>query len=156
MAAKVSIQDITDAGFRAEQFGTPDDWEAEGTGYLARVIARARQWARGELGGGFYDAAEDGPVAEHIRYAELCWCSATLWKRRAAFIDSNAVSALGQLAYLDRREFEAQAARAMECAEAAIIAARGDGSFSGSALAVVAVETGPYRRSGAIAGEARR
>jgi hypothetical protein len=128
MAAKVSIQDITDAGFREEQFGTPDDWSAEGTGYLARVISRAEQWARGELGDGLYDAAVAGTVAEHIRSAELCWCSATLWKRRAAFIDSNAVSALGDLAYLDRREFEAQAARAMECAEEAIAAARGDGS----------------------------
>lgn len=155
MAAKVSIQDIEDGGFRAEQFGTPLDWSEAGTGYLARVIERASAWARGRLGTAAYDAA-DAVTGEHIRSAELCWVRAELWKRRAAFIDSNAASALDNLVHADRREFEAQAARAMECAEDNIALALGDGSVAGSALAFVSVETGPYLHSGAVPGSACR
>lgn len=144
MAAKVNIQDIEDAGFRAEQFGTPDDWREQPDGYLARLILRAQQWALGRLGDAAYEAATAGLTFERIRSAEVCWVSAHLWRRRAGFIDSNAVSSLERMAYLDRREFEAQAARAMECAEDNIALASGDGSASGSALAFASVETGPF------------
>lgn len=147
MAAKVKIQDIEDAGFRAEQFGTPEDWSTDMGGYLARVISRAEQWARGRLGETAYDAATIGPTFEQIRTAELCWASATLWKRRAGFIDSNAVSSLERMAYLDRREFEAQADRAMQCAEDNIALALGGGSVHGSALAFASVESGPFQPS---------
>lgn len=155
MAAKVSIQDIEDGGFRAQQFGTPADWSEEAGGYLARVIAHASAWARARIGGAAYDVP--GEIAnQYIRSAELCWCRAELWRRRAAFIDSNAVSALDNLVHADRREFEAQAARAMECAEDNIVMALGDGSVAGSALAFVSVETGPFLSSGALPGSACR
>lgn len=156
MAAKVNIQDIEDAGFRAEQFGTPDDWREEPTGYLARVIARAQQWALGRLGASVYEAATAGPTFERIRNAELCWVSAHLWRSRAGFIDSNAASSLERMAYLDRREFEAQANRAMECAEDNIALASGDGFAAGSALAFASVETGPFLPSRTTAGGACR
>ena len=144
MAAKVVVQDVTDAGFRPAQFGTPADWEA-GAGYLARVIARAEVWARGEFGAGYDTVATGTPTYEHLRSAELCWVRAELWKRRAAFIDSNAVSALDNLAHADRREFEAQAERAMQCAQDAMAAAAGAGP-RGSAIAFASVESGPFLR----------
>lgn len=146
MAAKVSIQDIIDAGFRAEQFGTPVDWATADTGYLARLIGRASLWAQGRMGAEAYSAVSAAtPLFERVRAAELCWVSAQLWKRRAGFIDSNAVSAMENLAYLDRREFEAQATRAFECAEENIaLAAGGETAFAGTGAALVGVETGPF------------
>jgi hypothetical protein len=68
-----------------------------------------------------------------------------LWKRRAGFIDSNAVSSMEGLAYLDRREFEAQATRAFECAdENMALAIGGEDVVTGSGVALVGVESGPY------------
>jgi hypothetical protein len=146
MAAKVTLQDITDAGFKAAQFGTPADWATETNGYLARLIKRAELWAQGKFGTAAYDAvAENTTTHERLRSAELCWCSAHLWKRRAGFIDSNAVSSMEGLAYLDRREFEAQATRAFECAdENMALAIGGEDVVTGSGVALVGVESGPY------------
>ncbi|MBB5885470.1 hypothetical protein DYQ93_11425 [Xanthomonas sp. LMG 8992] len=153
MAAKVSKQDIADAGFRAEQFGTPkgtgeSSWDGAG-GYLERIIARAEAWARGRLGSVAYDAAPlDTPRGERLRSAELCWVSAQLWKRRAAYLDSNAVSSRESMIYLDRREYESQATRAFECAEEQMqYAIQGEDAAFGSAVAFAHVETGPYRGS---------
>lgn len=145
MAAKASIQDITDAGFRAAQFGTPADWEAEPDGYLDRLLARAEVWSRGAFTGN-YDATTQvaHPTAfERLRSAELCWCSAQLWKRRAAFIDANAVSSLENLAYRDREEFEKQAERAWQCALDKMAEANGD-IATGTGAALVGAETGPW------------
>ena len=144
--AKVTLQDVTDAGFRAEQFGKPADWSEEADGYLARLIGRAQVWAEGRIGAAAYAAlVADTPAFEYVRAAELCWVSGHLWKRRAGFIDSNAVSALESLAYLDRREFEAQAARAFECAENNISLAQGQSpDYAGSAVAVAYAISGPY------------
>ena len=84
MAAKVKIEDITDAGFRPEQFGTPADWSQETGGYLSRLIARAEQWAIGRFGAGYAAVPVDSTTHERLRAAELCWVSGHLWKRRAA------------------------------------------------------------------------
>ena len=149
MAAKISAQDITDAGFRPAQFGMSASggaasWTAgEPAAYLGRLLLHVEAWSRGRFGDG-YDAAS-GMSAERLHAAELCYASAKLWKRRAAFIDSNAVSSLESPAYLDRREFEAQAARAMECAEENMaLATGGETNYSGTGAALVGVETGPY------------
>lgn len=144
--AIITPLDLTDAGFRAEQFGTPADWAAN-DGYLHRLIDRAEQWARGQLGAAYdtIQALPGTPQHERLRAAELCWASAELWNRRARFIDSNAVSSLERLVYLDRREFEAQSDRAMECARNAIAAIKGEGAW-GTAAAVSIIETGPYGR----------
>ena len=148
--AQVTTQDIEDAGFRKEQFGTPVDWavgagDPPAPGYLGRLIARAEIWAKGRVGEGAYAALAPGTLAaESVRAAELCWVSAQLWKRRAGFIDSNAASALENLAYLDRREFEAQAARAMECAERNITDAGAPPLLEGSGVAFTHVVTGPF------------
>ncbi len=146
MAAKATIQDILDAGFREAQFGTPPDWTDE-DGYLARVLADASTWAQVLYGSG-YDAVTvlTDPAAHHrLRQAELCYASGVLWKRRAAFIDSNAASALDNLVHADRREFEAQAARAFECAEDWLAQAIGGASATPGSTAVLAhAESGPF------------
>lgn len=146
MAAKVSIQDITDAGFRAAQFGTPADWDSAGSGYLARLIARAEVWARGRYGSGAYDSvAQDTPAHESLRAAEACFVAHHLWKRRAAFIDSNAASSHDNQVYLDRREFEAQAVRAWECAEANMAQAiSGPTETPGQAVVLAHAVSGPF------------
>ncbi|MCD7096940.1 hypothetical protein [Stenotrophomonas sp. MMGLT7] len=156
MAAKISIQDITDAGFRAAQFGTPDgegaqSWDGAG-GYLDRVIARAEQWSRGRFGGR-YDAVDvDTPAGEYLRAAELCWASAQLWKRRAAFIDANAVSSLEALAYRDREQFLDAAERAMACAEEQMALAIDPDQPAGSALGFAVAVTGPWKPRGLACG----
>jgi hypothetical protein len=147
MAAKVKIQDITDAGFRPEQFGTPADW-SEGTGgYLSRLIARAEQWAIGRFGAGYAAVPEDSTTHERLRAAELCWVSGHLWKRRAAFIDSNATGSREGLDYLNRREYESQAQRAFECADDTMALALGI-TATGTGAALAHVETGPYAPAG--------
>lgn len=147
MAAKVKIQDITDAGFRAEQFGTPADWEAESAGYLSRLIARAEQWAIGRFGAGYSVVPADSTTHERLRAAELCWVSGHLWKRRAAFVDSNAASSREGLDYLNRREYELQASRAFECADDNMALALGI-TAAGTGAALSHVETGPYAAEG--------
>lgn len=148
MAAKVTRQDIEDSGFRREQFGTPSDWDTATSGYLARLMARAEIWAQGRFGLAAYAAVPSSSVTEErIRSAELCWISGHLWKRRAAFIDSNAVSSMEGLAYLDRREFDAQATRAFECAEEnMVLAIGGEETISGAGASLVGIESGPFAR----------
>lgn len=146
MAAKLTLQDIEDAGFRPEQFGTPSDWSAtEPPGYVARLLRDVGLWARGRFGAGYEAVAENTPAWQHLRAAELCYASHLLWKRRAAFIDSNAVSALERLAYLDRREFEEQAARALACAEEQMALAAG-AAPAATGGAISHAESGPWRR----------
>ncbi|WP_337052481.1 hypothetical protein [Pseudoxanthomonas sp. USHLN014] len=146
MAAKVTKQDVLDAGFRGEQFGTPDDWAEDG-GYLARVIDRASLWAKGRYGADYDAVAPETVVGQHLRDAELCYVSAKLWKARAAFIDSNAASSRDALNYGDRRQYLESAEKAMECAEEAIALAIGGVSpYPGTGVALVGVETGPFAR----------
>lgn len=143
MAAKATIVDVTDAGFRAAQFGTPADWDTADTGYLARLLKRVEAWSRGEFGDGYDDVPVTSATHERLRAAELCKVSHELWKRRAGFIDSNAVSSREGLAYLDRREFEEQAARSLVCAETNMALAKGERT-PGSAVALTHVTTGPF------------
>ncbi|CAN7333510.1 hypothetical protein LJR143_001692 [Pseudoxanthomonas sp. LjRoot143] len=148
MAAKVKIQDITDAGFRAEQFGTPADWEAESAGYLSRLIARAEQWAIGRFGAGYSVVPADSATHERLRAAELCWVSGHLWKRRAAFVDSNAMASRENLVHANREAYERQANRAFECADDHMALALGI-TAAGTGAALAHVETGPYAAGGA-------
>ena len=150
MAAKVTQQDIDDAGFRAEQFGIASGGAAAWSEYVARLLARAELWSRGRFGDGYAAVPTDTPQFEHLRAAELCWASAQLWKRRAAFIDSNAVSSLERLAHADRREFEAQAERAMACAEEQMALAINPAAPAGTGGTLTHVVTGPRPALGVV------
>lgn len=115
---KATVQQLIDAGFRSEQFGTPDDFAAA-DGYLARVIAEASGIVRLNVGGGLYDDTLDQQAASWLRLqrAELCAAKAELWTRRAAFIDSNASQGLDPAAaHLNRREYLLHAKDAQACA----------------------------------------
>ncbi|WP_115513051.1 MULTISPECIES: hypothetical protein [Xanthomonas] len=148
MTAKVTIQDIIDAGFRAEQFGTPLGDEAaswnQADGYVDRLLTRVERWARGRLGVQ-YDAIEViTPQGEALRSAELCWAKAQLWNRRAGFVDSNAATSLDNMAYLNRREYEAQAERAAACAESFMQQVIDPTEPVGIAIGIAAAERGPW------------
>lgn len=144
MAAKVKIQDITDAGFRPEQFGTPTDW-ADEDGFLDRLIDRAETWSSGTFGAGYAAVPEASLTFERLRQAELCWVSAQLWKSRAAFIDSNASGSREAPAYLERREYLASAAQAFECANDNLAKAiGGEGAVAGTGASLGHVETGQF------------
>lgn len=149
--AKVTIQMVTDAGFRAEQFGTPADYTTEATGYLARVIADASAYVQGEVGAAAYDAVADGTVDElRLRRAELAMVKAELWRRRAAFLDSNANSSLEGVSngiYLERREFlkHADEAEAMAATWLGQFRSGGLAPAVGSGAAMGHTETGPFR-----------
>lgn len=115
---KASIQHALDYGFRAEQFGTPDDFPTASTGYLARVLADAEQLVRANVGNAAYDAVIDtGSLAwTRLRRAEECAMRAELWARRAAFIDASSLQAMDKAAWQERRQYERQAsAAAAEC-----------------------------------------
>ena len=155
MAAKITAQDIDDAGFKPAQFGmasaSPNNW-AEPTAakpYIDRLLGRVEAWARGRFTGDYDATATTTLTGERLRAAELCWASAQLWKRRAAFIDANAVSSMDNLAYLDRREFEAQATRAFECADDNLALANGgEDNIAGTGAALAAAESGPFAQGG--------
>lgn len=145
MAGKASYQDIDDAGFRAGQFGTPADWDTPDTGYVARVLARSERWSRGRYGASYDDVPADTLTGERLRGAEICHAMALLWRARAAFVDSNAASSREQLAYMDRREYEASATRLMDCAEEQMaLALGGEDAPAGTGAALSWAESGPF------------
>jgi hypothetical protein len=149
--AKATIQQIKDAGFRAEQFGTPPDWETADTGYLARLLADAATWAKAQVGATAYDGAAEGSIEElRLKQAELCFCKAELLRRRAVFLDGNAFSALegNPSAARERESYLNQAESADACAQfhVDLFTNDGDPAASGSGVSLGAAETGPYAR----------
>lgn len=112
--AKVEPQQLMDAGFREEQFGTPANF----TVYLQDVIDDAAAVVRMNVGRAAYDAVTDDSSADYIRLrnAERCAAKAELWMRRAAFVDSNAAQGMDNTAYLNRREYLNHASNAQACA----------------------------------------
>lgn len=103
---QATIQYLTDAGFRAAQFGDAADFLTAATGYLARVLADAEALVRSNVGDAVYDAVAAYSLAEtRLRRAEEFAAKAELWTRRAAFIDASSVQAMDAAAYLERREY---------------------------------------------------
>ena len=89
--AKATIQDLQDFGFKAQQFGSPSDFAAAGTGYLARVLNDVAVFVRDQVGAAAYDAQGAGTLAErHTRLAEKYFAAAELTTRRETFKDSDA------------------------------------------------------------------
>lgn len=103
---KATIQYLTDAGFRGEQFGDAPDFATATAGYLARVLADAAAMVRSNVGASAYDAVVAESIDEtRLRRAEEQAAKAELWTRRAAFIDGSSVQAMDRAAYLERREY---------------------------------------------------
>lgn len=151
--AKVTIQDVTDAGFRPEQFGTPTDWSTTSAGYLQRVIAEAEIYVTDRVGAAAY-ASASGAQALRLKRAELCWVKAELWRRRAGFLDSNAFSALegNPSAATERKSYEEQAQAAEACVlnNIDLFLNVGDATALGSGASVGHVESGPFARPGRL------
>jgi len=148
---KVTIQDVTDAGFNAKQFGTAPDWATAVTGYVARVIAEAAVIVEDRVGSAAYAAAtsEDQPAQfQRLRRAELCAVKAELWRRRAAFLDGNAFSALegNPSASSERRSYLQHAEDAEGCmlSNIDLFLSGGDVAALGSGARIGVVETGPF------------
>ena len=145
---KVTIAQIQDEGFRAEQFGTPADFLTGDTGYLARLIADASAWVQRTIAPATYAGAPSGSTLEFVlQRAELCYCSAALWRRRAVFLDGNAVSALEGGAAAERKQYLDQADKAWACALDWLSSAAAGGSTdvpAGTGAVLGSVETGPY------------
>lgn len=141
---KAAAQDLIDAGFRAEQFGTPADFSA----YLTAILGDASTWASAAVGTTTY-ANASGLAELNLKRAEIAFAKAELWRRRAAFIDGNAESALetANLAYLNRREYLAQAAAADDEAQRYIdlVLAGGDATALGGGVAMGYAESGPFQ-----------
>ena len=147
---KVTIQDVTDAGFKAAQSGTPADFLTPSTGYLARVIDEAAVWVADRVGADAYAAALAGTAQfQRLKRAELCWVKAELWSRRAAFLDANAFTALegNPSAAAERRSYLEHAVTAQECAlnNVDLFLTGGDAAAPGSGATIGHVESGPYR-----------
>lgn len=155
---KVTIQDVTDAGFRAEQFGTPADWSTAtppALSYLARVIADAETFVSDRVGASAY-AAATGAQALRLKRAELCWVKHELWGRRAAFLDANAFSALegNPSASAERKSYLEHANAAMDCVlnNLDLFQTEGDAAALGSGASIGYVETGPFATSSSTPG----
>lgn len=147
--AKIEIQDVLDVGFRKEQFGTPADFETPETGYLARLIDYAAIWVSGMVGATAYNAAASGSIEElRLARAELCYVKAELWRRRAAFLDANAFSALegNASAAAERTSYLKHAAEADHCAQynVDVFNNGGDVSAADGGVSLGHVESGPF------------
>lgn len=152
--AKATPQHIIAAGFRANQFGLGGGWESD---VLPELLTTAERWARQAVGDAAYTAAASDAATlplqvafDAIRDAEIAHVSATLWRRRAAFLDSNAISGQEFSGYLDRREMfehartaEADALRHLQRAGTALGIGL-DVDIDGSAIAVGHVEHGAF------------
>lgn len=132
---KITINDLTDAGFRAEQFPPAADFLTPTTGYLARVIALAEATAKTRVGSAIYDATIEATNVAYYRLhrAELYLAKAELWRRRAAFVDGNASHASEQSPERNRAEYFKHARECEALADAAIseFIAGGDGPATG-------------------------
>ena len=138
--AKAVPSDLTDLGFAAEQFGSPDDWSTAESGYLARVIAGVAVEVEAEVGTAVY-AAADGLTLARIERAERELASAELWRRLEQFERSAAVrrgenaETIGSRALKNADEAEARGWEAV---------ARVTGVSREGSVAVGAVESGHY------------
>lgn len=154
MAGKATPQDLVDEGFRATQFGVPAGFE---TDFLPAALLPAELWARDALGDAAYDSATPAALttplkyaAAQIRRAETQHTAATLWRRRAAAVDSNAVGGLTGFEAANRREYLAHADAAEELARAYLgdaatrLGVLIDDNVPGSAISVGHVETGRF------------
>lgn len=144
--AKATVKDLTDAGFRTTQFGSPPEFEGS-DGYLAKILAAAGRWAEQRFGAAAYAALADPSFArDAVVHAEIYHSAAQLWRRRVAFLDANAAAARDEgFAYLNRREMLAHATECENQAELWIAkAVDGAGAVDGSAIALGLVESGRF------------
>jgi hypothetical protein len=145
---KATIQNVKDEGFRTEQFGGIG---ATFDAYLTPIVDEAGRWTEASLGASLY-AAQTNPsrAFDLLKRAEVCYASATLWKRRAAFIDSGATHNMQAPQYLERREYLAHAQAAMDCATSSLSQVMGllgvsTGALDGvPAFATGYIETGRF------------
>lgn len=143
---KVTTAQITDEGFIAQQFGTPADWATADTGYLARLMADASSWVQRKVTGTDYSAAT-GAMLYALKMAELCYCKSVLWRRRAAFLDSNAFSQLDQSPAAERKAYMEQSDSAWQCALDWLATAAAGGEVDvtgGTGVSLNGAESGPY------------
>jgi hypothetical protein len=140
---KAAAQDLINAGFRAEQFGMPADFSA----YVTAIVTDASTWASAAVGTTTYANATGLPLL-NLKRAEIAFTKAELWRRRAAFIDANAESAMetANTAYLNRREYLAQAAAADDEAQRYLdlVLSNGDATALGGGVAMGYAESGPF------------
>jgi hypothetical protein len=154
MAGKAAPQDVVDEGFRPEQFGAVQGWLSD---YLPAVLLAAELWARDALGDAAYDAADPNAAtvalkyaASQIKRAEVYHASATLWRRRAKVVDSNAVAGLNGFEAANRSRYfeDADSAEALARDCLAVAAARMGVTIAdnapGSGLSVGHVESGRF------------
>lgn len=117
---KATVQKLRDEGWRVEQFGGALD-ATQFDAYLGDVLAEAGRWAEHHLGVANYAAVGAGNYVHDILVrAELAFCAARFWKRRASFFDSQAHAELQTSEALERREYLAHAKTMIGCAEAAL------------------------------------
>lgn len=145
MAAKVTIANLKDCGFRKEQFGRSAD-AAGFDALLTEIVGEAGRWAEARIGASVYAAATTGVTFDRLKLAEQYKASAELWRRRAAYIDGNATTGLEAAQYAERRQYFADAKSCDELADAWLAVAVSDNpaDVPGSALAVGLTETGLF------------
>lgn len=142
---KATINDLKDFGFRAEQFGTPGDFETATTGYLARLLADVEAFVSDQVGASAYTAAS-GITLVNIKNAEKYFAAAELYRRREAFKDSNVRIGNSEAAVVTINSRDLNTANEMETLAWDHLA-RVTGVRFGSGVAIGAVETGPYPAS---------
>lgn len=144
---KAAISDVTDFGFRAEQFGSPADFMTATTGYVARVLNDVALVVEDHVGAIAY-AAATGVQLFNIKSAEKFLAAAELWRRREAFRDSNTRIGGGDAGIETIGSRFLESASKME--ELALDhLAKASSTTAVGGVSVGAVESGPYPAVGA-------
>lgn len=141
--AKATTQDIKDFGFAAEQFGTPEDWDAPATGFLARLLVGIAADVRHRAGASVYDASgTSGITHERLLKAEKYFAAAELWRRRAQFFEANMQAANAEGSERLVARFYANANECRDIADNEL--ARLSSSTADSAISSSVVQSGAY------------
>lgn len=147
--SKASIQFLIDSGFRAEQFGAAEPFDAASP-YLKRVLANAEEMVRVNVGNAAYDAVTDTSSVAwlRLRKAEEEAAKSELWSRRAAAFDASSSQAGDKANYQERQEYRraADAAAALSTAWIDAFLAGGDAPGDGAVvgLSIGTVTSGPW------------
>lgn len=148
---KATVDQVLAQGFRAEQFGKPENFAAPGTGMVWERLSQAALRVEALVGTALYAAATRTSTGDNQRNfnllasAEMYLASAELWRAREAFADAElAVGRTAPEGQTIGSRYLTNADTYAEIANDLLAAVCGKRLLATSGIAVGFVETGPF------------